>query len=1136
MQINCPNCNKKFKIEDSKLHKKIVAKCKECKNIFYINSDGSTNIKNKFKIIQCNSCLTKFKIQKNKIVSKTYNFKCKNCGQKIVFDNSKKSLNESNNNVKIHEINNKAKKSQVDLTFKRKISDKGYNDRSKYLISFGFIITCLLILLTYLFYDHLQKQDNKLLEHKTKPKILYPQKPHLTDDNIKIAEKDQLKKNDLQETNITYEGIKPFACINFNMKLLWPVIENLIPDDQKNIQFSISKWILKISGPDHIKIFIFYDEKNIISPLIQIANVSSSNVNKILNTEDIKPHILNVNNNCFKFINDKKYDKTDTFIWVFENNTFISKDFFVDNINQIEKNINNFKVLNVDEILKDNIVFVSVFMNKFFDKNWNKKLKENDVLKTIPQVISFIDTLKTIIDNIEDSFNKMESFSIGYNFLDSDKRVIHYISHFNDNEYGQQVLNNIKQGKSEQSDFFNNIFGFLKDERLSCSSNFENNSLKLDIKWHKENDETLINDLIGLAFNYMFSKSFEIKEKPSKDPIIPQYTKMPLIEQNVDFEKIKQEFPNLLKKSIFRGSYWEMDDYSNMNLICDPVIIANADLSSLSYTVVDILSENGESLFNKISDQKFNKIDFNNTDSTTISLKINKGYNKNSLNKAILRFNLVIPTEINLRVLTKDDINLKTNNHNIVLKRLEKDISVISYKKCNDIAIYAFDNKGNALLKQESMSSSSTIFSRFKGIIETLKVICANEKESFSFDLEIDLNKGMPHEIGHMPDENVPYRYDYYEFLPYYEVKNEEITALNVDWIENINDSWVDQLKISFSNGPLHGKANWNLNFFGLNTVVSINGNPVKHNSAFSFDMNKGELSKANAVFGNVDLMLSSKIERLIFEKTNDNLNISKELSNNKTITLRFNKNEVAIKSGNIDIIQFMACDKNGKRFKKDFYSRYQDGYEINYFWGIPEKFIIDVSLENINHKIPVNIVKRDIDNKAYENFINKIKLYCDIGLILKELSLMIHKTNFAENISSLYYIYNNNNREIRLIDKELAHSDINGKNRYNYELKPYKGYYFTLLKGIETANEEKDYERYNFNKTFKWQKGSFQIKPFKNLPDPVAIPFNKADPYIIYSFYDKQSFMKILDHDESNLFLPENFVNSGWIKPGCFK
>ena len=138
------------------------------------------------------------------------------------------------------------------------------------------------------------------------------------------------------------------------------------------------------------------------------------------------------------------------------------------------------------------------------------------------------------------------------------------------------------------------------------------------------------------------------------------------------------------------------------------------------------------------------------------------------------------------------------------------------------------------------------------------------------------------------------------------------------------------------------------------------------------------------------------------------------------------------------------------------------------------------------------------------------------------------HYLAYGDDLAGLYYLHNKKNQPMRLINKNVAHSDPAGKARFGYALKPYKGYYFTFLAGTEANGVKRKYKRQSKEKTFVWEKGAITTSPYYQLPDFVAIPKDKNQPTFLLQW--NQVYMKNLKGTKLE-YRPQDYYNTGWVE-----
>jgi hypothetical protein len=180
---------------------------------------------------------------------------------------------------------------------------------------------------------------------------------------------------------------------------------------------------------------------------------------------------------------------------------------------------------------------------------------------------------------------------------------------------------------------------------------------------------------------------------------------------------------------------------------------------------------------------------------------------------------------------------------------------------------------------------------------------------------------------------------------------------------------------------------------------------------------------------------------------------------------------------------------------------------------------------------INFDIKQRPIDEARYTKFKKEIENHREIVNTLKLIARARNRdrTKYGDDLAGLYYLYDRKKKKpITLINQKVAHSDPAGHQRFGYKLMPFKGYYFTLLSGVESGGAKHDYQRMPKQQTFRWKKGSFKSSAFLQPPDLVAIPKDETQPTFFIQF--NQVFMKQLNGSKLT-YLPEDYYNRGWVE-----
>ena len=499
-----------------------------------------------------------------------------------------------------------------------------------------------------------------------------------------------------------------------------------------------------------------------------------------------------------------------------------------------------------------------------------------------------------------------------------------------------------------------------------------------------------------------------------------------------------------------------------------------------------------------------------------------------------IRFNLVFPSVLEqIDFKSGEEIgNLKNSNGvNVRLGRLEKDVAKVEYRGGRDAQLFAFDKTGRALASKESMSSSSTVSARFQGVIAKLNVVVVKERVDYPFEVEVDLNGGKELELSHAPESPKHLRYEQNPIKNYVLFTPDELADLAVAWKEGDGMSWSDGLALPLPKGPFSGKADWEVHFFAEDKPLYLSGNSFSSTTDISYSLQNGALKQAHAAFGSVRLNLASDIQRLSFTKTKDNKLMEKRLAIGKKVAVSFNKNEITLAAGKADIIQTMSFDAQGRRLKRDAYTRHQDGKLLLYFWGEPVRFEMDIAVNKIAKTIHFDIRQRPVQEDAYLSFQIDAE---NQGAVVKTLKAIAdarrkNRAGYGDDVAGLYYVYDRKKKKpMKLIAKKIAHSDPAGRKRFGYSLKAYKGYYFTVLSGTESNGVKQDYPKQSKKKIYAWHNGTFKTVPYVQAPDIVAIPHDKSQPTFFLQW--NQVYMKQLNGTTLE-YLPQDYYGHGWVE-----
>jgi hypothetical protein len=409
--------------------------------------------------------------------------------------------------------------------------------------------------------------------------------------------------------------------------------------------------------------------------------------------------------------------------------------------------------------------------------------------------------------------------------------------------------------------------------------------------------------------------------------------------------------------------------------------------------------------------------------------------------------------------------------------------------------------------------------------------VVTREVLEYPFEIELDLNQGKELALTREPEIPTRMRFNHHPVPTYVNFTADALDNLVVKWSEGQERSWNDSLSVKLPQSPFSGHAVWVVQFFGNDRPQILAGNSTQGLSDFSFTVEKDKLKQTSAAFGKVQLNLHSDISRIVFASGSSGRPGTKTLPSGANVSVEFNKNEITYYAGQANVIQTVAYDARGKRLKQDQYTRNKGGKRLIYFWGVPAKFEIDVSTKTITKLIPFEIKQRPVNEKAFLAFRQTIEIQREVVKTIKNIDRARRRDRsyYGDDLAGLYYLHHRKKKEpLKLIGPEIAHSDPAGQKRFGYKVKPYKGYFFTVLYGVENNGVKNGYKRRSKKSNFSWQNGTITTPALTRHPDLVAVPVDKTQPTFFLQW--GQVFMKPLSGERLE-YLPDGYYNKGWVE-----
>ena len=938
---------------------------------------------------------------------------------------------------------------------------------------------------------------------------------------------------------------EPFLALNLNVPELVKAIENRLETDKTPARLQAMMPFLKSMDFRQVKLFLYSAPDSQLLPIILLHGGDRQKLEDAFNSQEpFNKYFLRRSNGVYrlneKAISEAQKNKLPTEpyqVTLMDNGAVLAPVSFSAAIKNQPRILNDSPVANFAQTVAKRRDLATIALRVPADINlgWEKKMQNHPIVRATPQTAMIAGMGAGVLSQLRDSLKTVDMLALGFRFSGRNGRALSFAQKFRPEVNGEKIYRQLAAADpqdSEISGIIKNLLELFRDQSYQHSLDFNSNRLNLEFSWSEKDDEAFLTALTAATVGQLFAGSMKLS--PSPGEVATRYAPDPVIVTAVNTQQIKAQIPRMIKDSLFPGNYWNHEDKPRMTIDMDTVDFPNVSLTELAYEVKSIKSPDGKNVFRK-EDSKFKpRIQPGSLFPGNISLNVQKGTMPKDLGKASILFHLTVPVALEVFNFSAGDPAghaKESNGVRATLGQLEKDVAQVNISGGKSMRLIAYDHTGRSLASGESMSTPSSITTRFEGIIDSLKIVVTREVLEYPFEIEVALNEGKEIVLSREPEIPTRVRFNPHPVPTYANFTADNLNDLVVIWTEGQSRSWYDSLSVKLPQAPFSGHAVWEVHFFSTDKPLFLSGNSVQGSSDFSFTLEKDKLKQANAAFGKVQLNLHTDISRLVFDSQNNGQPAPQTLPSGAVVSIEFNKNEITYNAGEANVIQTVAYDARGKRLKQDQYTRNKGGKRIIYFWGVPAKFEIDVSTKTIKKLMPFEIRQRQVDERAYQAFRQTIENQRDVVRTIKTIDQARRgdRSYYGDDLAGLYYLHHRKKKKpLKLIDQEIAHSDPAGQERFGYSVKPYRGYFFTVLSGVETNGVRNAYKRRSKKSNFAWQHGTITTRSLTRHPDLAAIPEDPTQPTFFLQW--GQVFMKPLNGERLE-YLPDGYYNKGWLE-----
>jgi predicted Zn finger-like uncharacterized protein len=964
---------------------------------------------------------------------------------------------------------------------------------------------------------------------------------------VKIDKLRQFISGSIEKTAGSSQPIdrQPFLVLNLNVPLILDALENRLEPDKQAARFQMMMSMIKSMKLGQLQLYLYAAPKDRVLPVVLARGSNRQQLENIFNRHQwFRKYFSRGTNDTYR-LNKDVINAAETYqlprepyqLTLIDTGAVLAPVSFSAAISKSSDLLSNSPAATFARTIetRQDLAAMALRVPENMIQGWEKKIQDHPAVQINPQTAMIAGMAAAIMSQVSGSLNSVDALALGFRFRGQHGRVLNYAQQFRPGVDGKHIYQQLAAANptdSEINPIIRNLVELFQDHRYQHTLDFKNNRLALEFSWSEKEDQAFLTALTAATIGQLVAGSMDLRPTPGQ--VKTRYTSEPDFVTAVDTARLKTMIPQLIKDSLFPGQYLSRGDTPQTMLTLDTIDLPNAALAEMTYEVQSIKSPDGSGILRAEENTINPRIQPGSLYPGSIALNVKAGTPPEDLAKASIYFELSVPVALEVFKFAASDQPgrvKETAGIRVTLARLEKDVARVGRRGGKSMRLVAYDQTGKPLASRESMSTPSSISTRFAGIISDLKVLVARELFESSFAIEVDLNRGKALALAREPEIPVRKRYNLHPIPTYVNFSDDDLQNLAVVWTEGQADSWNDGLSVKLPQGPFSGHAVWEVHFFGRNKPQLFNGNSARSTTALRFTLEKGKLTQASAAFGKVQLSLHTDISRRVFAPQNGSQPAAQILSSGDAVSVEFNQNEITYSAGQADVIQTIAYDARGKRLKQDPYTRNKGGKRAIYFWGVPAKFEMDVTSKAIEKLIPFDIRQRPLDETAYQAFKLAIHNQREVVKTIKAIDRARRKDRsyYGDDLAGLHYLYNGNqSAPMNLISRQIAHSDPAGQARFGYQVRPYKGYYFTVLSGVESNGVKKDYNRRSKQSRFSWQKGTIATTPLTRHPDLAAIPEDQSQPTFFLQW--GQVFMKSLN-GEKLAYLPDGYYNKGWVE-----
>ena len=563
----------------------------------------------------------------------------------------------------------------------------------------------------------------------------------------------------------TVAAPEPVLAFQFDVPRLLEAMDQNIPEDKKNLKYKMATGIFKSFALGKVQLYLYPHPDHTFLPVILAESEKGKSLKKqLVSQENYVQFFKRLSDGSFAIkkeaISEDKQNNfpIDLYRLQFIDNAavFAPQDLF-----QIfREGKDPIRKSQVGRLMASiarprDLIQLSLIIPEDISPMWQKKIQSNPAWQQSPQAAMISAMGGAVLAQLSEPLKGVESLALGFRLDDTGGRQLSYAQQFRKGVDGRKIYQQLRSGKRDVLNVDGivlKLIELLNNPLYNHNISYNNNRLTLEFSWKKQHDKAVLTALSEATLGQMFAQGMDLT--PSEGPITVQYEEPPRLSANVDVNNLKRTIPDTVQQSLLPGNYWSSGDQPRMTLKLDTIDVPNASLAELTYEVLEVLTTDGKNVMRTEKNQFQPKINPASATPGTIDLNLKKDTSAQMLETARIRFHIHLPASFKKTEFVSGNLSGTIKESEgvwVKLDRLEKDVAKITYHGGTSAYLFAFDKTGRSLASAESMNSSSSVATRFRGEIGTLMVVVVQKMLDYPFEVIVHLNKDKALTLSHQP-------------------------------------------------------------------------------------------------------------------------------------------------------------------------------------------------------------------------------------------------------------------------------------------------------------------------------------------------------------------------------------------------